>query len=177
MVSHGELLKMIKKIHRENNTFVITKNRLPYHVIPGDPEYSKLLAEYNENPQNFTEEYKYTPSLQEFKNNAYEKINILRQEKEKAGFSYRGKIFDSDSVSMQRLLCAAQAAATNPDFTIEWTLKDNSNLQLDALQMQEVVATFCAYNNELHEQATTLKEAISKAQSIDEVEQIMQNNT
>ena len=44
-------------IHRQDNTFVIEKNGLPYHVVPDMPEYAGLLAEYADNPVAFTEEY------------------------------------------------------------------------------------------------------------------------
>ena len=44
-------------IHRQDNTFVITKSGYPYHVTADMPEYAGLLAEYADNPVAFTEEY------------------------------------------------------------------------------------------------------------------------
>lgn len=44
------------KVHRQDDTFVIEKDEYPFHVTPEMPEYADLLAEYQENPQSFTEE-------------------------------------------------------------------------------------------------------------------------
>ena len=165
------------KIHREDNTFVITKNGMPYHVLGGMQEYAELREEYAANPENFTEEYSYKPTLKEIKKAACEKINVVRKEKETAGFTYMGKVFDSDDVSLQRLLYAAQSAALNPDFMIEWTLKDNSIIQLDAAKVQEAVEAFCIYNNALHQKAILLKEAINLAEDAAGVREVSWENT
>lgn len=43
-------------LHRLDNTFVITKNEYPYHVIPEMEEYADLLRQYEEDPSQFEEE-------------------------------------------------------------------------------------------------------------------------
>ncbi len=52
---------MNNRIHREDNTFVITKSGYPYHVTADMPEYAGLLAEYGASPEAFSEEYPYVP--------------------------------------------------------------------------------------------------------------------
>ncbi|WP_152966587.1 DUF4376 domain-containing protein, partial [Gulbenkiania mobilis] len=63
-------------------------------------------------------------------------INAERDRREEAGFSYRGKLLDSTSRSVQRITAAALAAqaavATGTPFSLEWTCADNSTLTLDA---------------------------------------------
>lgn len=45
------------KIHRPDNTFVIEKNFYPFHVTPEMPEYSELLTEFEQSPENFNEDF------------------------------------------------------------------------------------------------------------------------
>ncbi len=156
---------MNNKIHREDNTFVITKNGYPYHVTAAMSEYSGLLAEYGASPETFAEEAIYTPSLAEIKQAARVKITEIRNRKESEGFAYQGMFFDSDALSIQRLMCAAQSAAHNPEFTVNWTLKDNSEVSLSSAQIQGVVAAFSAYNNTLHQTAAELKTQINEAEN------------
>lgn len=44
-------------IHRQDNTFVITFDGNPYHIIKGMDEYSQLIKDYAKNPTEFTEEF------------------------------------------------------------------------------------------------------------------------
>lgn len=48
---------MSMPIHRQDNTFVIIKSGMPYHVVDKMPEYAGLVSEYKQFPQNFREEY------------------------------------------------------------------------------------------------------------------------
>lgn len=54
-------------IHKKNDTFIINKNNMPYHVIEGMDEYELLLEQYLHNPELFKEEVivEYVPTYQE----------------------------------------------------------------------------------------------------------------
>ena len=53
--------------HRQDNTFIIEKNNMPYQVIPDMPEYQELLNQYNSNPELFEEEVVYRLSIEDIK--------------------------------------------------------------------------------------------------------------
>ena len=53
--------------HRQDNTFIIEKNNMPYQVIPDMPEYQELLNQYNSNPELFEEEAVYRLSIEDIK--------------------------------------------------------------------------------------------------------------
>ena len=100
-------------------------------------------------------------------------VNNTRNTKETEGFSYLGKIFDSDSLSVQRItnsaLSAMIAISNNTDFSITWTLKDNSSLNLSALRMLGCQAALTNRAAALHSYAKSLKELISAAESINDL--------
>ena len=51
--------------HRQDNTFIIEKNNMPYQIIPDMAEYQELLNQYNSNPKLFEEEIQYKPTKEE----------------------------------------------------------------------------------------------------------------
>lgn len=104
------------KIHREDNTFVVTKNGMPYHVVEGMPEYAELRDEYAANPENFTEEYPpepYVPTAQELAQEEIERLEALQtprlMREALAGGEYAiNKLAEIDA------LIAVQRAIINP---------------------------------------------------------------
>lgn len=46
----------MKNIYRKDETFIIKKNGMPYHVTKNMKEYPALIQEYQQNPNNFEEE-------------------------------------------------------------------------------------------------------------------------
>lgn len=51
--------------HRQDNTFIIEKNNMPYQVVEGMAEYQDLLNQYNSNPGAFEEDIVYKPTKEE----------------------------------------------------------------------------------------------------------------
>lgn len=66
--------------HREDNTFIIEKNNMPYQVIQGAAEYQGLLNQYNSNPELFEEEIVYKPTLDNIKANKKAEAKYLIEE-------------------------------------------------------------------------------------------------
>lgn len=46
----------MKIIHRKDDTFVVTKNGRPYHVVKGMDDYDALLKSYRDDSSTFDEE-------------------------------------------------------------------------------------------------------------------------
>ena len=111
--------------------------------------------------------------LEELKSQQKEEINQARDSAEQGGFEYKGKMFDSDQVSCQRISIAAQAMANaSDDATITWTCQDNTTVDLNKTQLAELVAALAAWSNTCHQRATELKAQIDAAQTVEEVEKI-----
>jgi hypothetical protein len=108
-------------------------------------------------------------------------IKIERDNKEVSGFPYLGKIFDSDSRSLQRIttstLAAQTALAAKVDYSVEWTCADNSTIVMNAEQMIGTSVALAVYAGLLHEQAKELKAEVMAAESIDDVEAIQWPST
>jgi hypothetical protein len=88
-------------------------------------------------------------------------VNRLRDVKEQSGFTYLGKVFDSDAVSVQRLSgawCAARMAVdTGAEFSIEWTCADNTSIVLSATELMGILPALAAHVSLLHARARELK--------------------
>lgn len=94
-------------------------------------------------------------------------FNAERDRREEAGFGYLGKVFDSDSRSVQRITVSVQAAqaalAVGAPFSVEWTTQDNSKIILDAAQMMGVPVALAQYADALHVHASARKAQIAAA--------------
>lgn len=92
-----------------------------------------------------------------------EEINLGRNHEESLGFTYLGKVFDSDDLALKRIGIAvhsAHAAITNgtPEaFIVNWTTQDNSVMVLDAFQMVGMPVAMAEYGMILHHHANSLK--------------------
>lgn len=106
-----------------------------------------------------------------------DEINKERDKAEQNGFEYLGKIFDSDVISCVRIQGAAQLAAlstmTHNDTNIEWTCKDNTTINLTPTELLGLSAALAQWSNECHKKATELKEKIEKAQTKEELDEIV----
>ena len=111
--------------------------------------------------------------LEELKKAKREEINQARDAEEQGGFSYMGKVFDSDQVSCIRMMGASQALANAPaETTITWTCQDNSTINLNGTEFAGLVVALATHSNTCHQKATELKAQIEKATSAEELEEI-----
>lgn len=113
------------------------------------------------------------PTLDELKIAKRAEINAARDAAEQGGFEYTGKIFDSDSISCQRISMAAQAMALAPEgTTITWTCQDNTTIDLTAQELVGLVVALAEWSNTCHQKATALKAQIDAAKTAEELEKI-----
>lgn len=104
------------------------------------------------------------PTMPELQAKLKAQVKRLRDQKETEGFSYLGKVFDSDERSVARITSAALTAqVAGPSFSIDWTAADNSSVTLDYAAMLGAPAALAARANELHVYAKTLKQQIDNA--------------
>lgn len=115
-------------------------------------------------------------SLEELKAEKRTEINQARDKAEQGGFTYLGKMFDSDQVACQRMSMAAQAmqvammAKETP--TITWTCQDNTTIDLTAQELLGLCVALAEWSNTCHEKATELKKQIEACTTVEELEQI-----
>lgn len=118
--------------------------------------------------------------LEELKLIKRAEINTARDNAEQGGFTYLGKMFDSDQVACQRMSMAAQAmqvammAEETP--TITWTCQDNTTIDLTAQELMGLVVALAEWSNTCHQKATALKAQIEACESEEELEKIQWND-
>lgn len=115
-------------------------------------------------------------SLEQVKEQHWELIKSKRASKEFSSFEYNGAFFDGDALSQQRIQGAVQlatiAVANNQPFSLDWTLADNSVINLDAQQTIGLGFALAAHVNNAHIQSRIIRARIDAATSIEEVESI-----
>lgn len=118
-----------------------------------------------------------SPSISELKAIKIEAINAERDLREVSGFTYLGKVFDSDERSTDRIQIAALAAqaaiTTGNEYSVNWTTADNSVITLDAPGVLGMVVAFAQHGSQLHETAKTLKAQAASATTAAQLEQIV----
>lgn len=93
-----------------------------------------------------------------------DKVNAIRDAKERDGFPYLGKWFDSNEQSFYRIVSANAFAPLAPDdFTRDWVLADNTTITLDKTQLLGLLPALTAYGSGIFDTAKQLKEEIDLA--------------
>jgi hypothetical protein len=105
----------------------------------------------------------------ELKAAKWAEIKTARNTVEYAGFIWDNSTFDSDPVSQQRISGAVQLATLNPQFTVTWTLKDNTARVLNAEQMKAVGLALGTHVEAQFTRAQTLRTQLDAAQTADEI--------
>lgn len=116
------------------------------------------------------------PTLEDLKISKRSEINFFRDAAEQGGFEYLGKVFDSDSISCQRISCAAQAMSFMPaseENKIVWTCQDNSTIELTADELSGLVVALSQWSIKCHTKASELKAKIDSAKTAEELEAIV----
>lgn len=113
------------------------------------------------------------PSLDELKEAKWEQIKAVRNKAEQAGCPYMGSILDSDSLSVQRINTAVQAAqVVGESFAVDWTMKDNTVIHMTYPDVLGMPAALAIFSNLLHVKAREKREQINAAETIEEVNAI-----
>ncbi len=104
-------------------------------------------------------------------------IKAMRDSLEQTGgFTYLGKILDSDSVSVERLNVAVEAAqatlAAGQTFSLDWTCQDNSVLTMTAAQIVGAPVALAQSKEALYARARDLEAQVDSAATVDAVNAI-----
>jgi len=118
----------------------------------------------------------YIPTLEELKAIKWNSIKSQRDTLEQSGVSYLNKTLDSDTLSVQRISIAVQAAqaaiSAGQSFTLDWTCQDNSTLTMTAEDICGIPVALATYSNSLHQTARGLRTQIEAATTAEELELI-----
>lgn len=118
----------------------------------------------------------YTPPPPQSREELKTRVNALRDQKETEGFTYNGKLFESDERSVARIsnaaLTAQSALATGQPFIIDWVAADNTTMPLFGSAMLEFQAALTARAGALHAYARLLKLRITNATTDEEANEV-----
>ena len=111
-------------------------------------------------------------TLPDLKAAKWAQIKRDRDEAEFGGFTWNGSLFDSDAISQSRIQGALQLAALIPDFSIDWTLADNTARNLSAADLANVGAALGMHVAAQHAKARLLRSQIEAATTVAEVDAV-----
>lgn len=104
-------------------------------------------------------------------------IKRWRNSVEYSTFKWNGSTFDADMASQGRIQGAFQLAnlalATNAEFSINWTLADNTELTMSAMDVVGMGRALAQHIITAHTIARSLKAAVGAATTLDEVEAVV----
>ena len=163
-------------IHRQDNTFVIEKNGMPYQVIEGMEEYQELKDEYETDKSSFTEELLIVPTLSELKENKKKEINQIREGKRFSEYvCYENDIYDVDELSQNNissLILMMNANKLPSTSTVIYRSKTNVNRTLTLEQLIKLGNQIGMKVSSIYAISWDLKEQVDKATTKEEVEAI-----
>ena len=111
--------------------------------------------------------------LKEIRDQRWNDITAIRDNLETSGFPYMGKWFDSDERSSARINTAALAAmaakASGQEFSLKWTVADNTQVEMTIDDILGLPVAFAMYGNSLHETASALRKRIYEAETAQEI--------
>jgi hypothetical protein len=113
--------------------------------------------------------------LTEVKAAKWIQIKDARNQAEYGGFTWNSHTFDSDPVSQQRISGAVQLSQIVPNYSVDWTLKDNSIVTLTASDMLAVGIALGQHVASTHQTARILREQIEQATTNSQVDAITWN--
>ncbi len=106
-------------------------------------------------------------SLDQVKEEKWNKIKLQRNQLEFGGFEFNGHTFDSDIASQSRIATAAALG-----LEVEWTTKDNSTILLNSEQLKNLQVALAQHVNKLHELGRKARLKIAEATTKEEVEAV-----
>ncbi|EMN3699016.1 DUF4376 domain-containing protein [Acinetobacter baumannii] len=108
-----------------------------------------------------------TRSLEEVKAQQWEVIKAERNQYEFGGFEFENKLYDSDPNSQLRIATAALLGVS-----VEWTLKDNSVVNLSPDQLIDLKTALAVHINNIHERGRIARQKIETALTYEEIEAV-----
>lgn len=112
-------------------------------------------------------------TLADLKATKWIEIKAIRDLKEFGGFVFNGLEFDSDATSQQRIMGAVQLAQLDPNYTVTWTLKDNTTTNLTNQNILDLGTALGNYVTQLHTTSQNLRTLIEQATTKDQLDSIV----
>ncbi|HFX6391017.1 DUF4376 domain-containing protein [Acinetobacter baumannii] len=106
-------------------------------------------------------------SLEDVKRHKWEQIKKIRDQYEFGGFEFENKLYDSDHNSQLRIATAALLGVS-----VEWTLKDNSVVNLSPDQLIDLKTALAVHINNIHERGRIARQKIETALTYEEIEAV-----
>lgn len=113
------------------------------------------------------------PSLEEVKSQKISSLKKERDVREEAPVEYKGKLWDFDTKSRDRINAAATALEVGGVDTITWTAYDDTSLELTAEDLKTIVALAAIRGDTLHKKYRELRDAVNAAETIEEIKSII----
>lgn len=148
---------------------------------PGGDWWDSELSEWKVKPAqpdeyhvfDYTTKHWYDPrTLNDIKLAKWAIIKQARSSAEFGGFTWDGSPFDSDAISQSRIQGALQLAALIPDFSIDWTLADNTVRALSGSELAAVGVALGLHVGTQHAKARLLRSQIEAATTVAEVDAV-----
>jgi hypothetical protein len=146
------------------NKYYVTNSTLVLVPIQSSP-----VHEFNY----VTKQWEDPRTLQDIKLAKWNQIKQARTQVEYTGFIWNNLVFDSDTVSQNRISGAVTLASLNPSFSIGWTLADNTTRTLNQGEMIQVGAALATHVTTQFAKGVVLRAQIEAAITIAEVENIV----
>ena len=115
--------------------------------------------------------------LQKIKDDKWEEIKTIRNRQEQSGLPFKESVLDYDQISVIRLSQACDGLKeaidtgliTEENAFIEWTMQDNSVMQLSYADLKSIPLLAYNYSDGLHKKSRKLREQIKNATTIEEI--------
>lgn len=108
-------------------------------------------------------------SLDEVKASKIQELKNYRNTEEESPILYKGKLWDFDSKSRDRINAAATALEVNNIESIEWTANDDTSMVLTVHDLKSIVSNAALRGDALHSKYRTLRDTANAATSIEEI--------
>jgi len=109
--------------------------------------------------------------IETIKSERLTRLKNARDAEESGGFTFMGKDFDSDPLSIQRITVTAMAAQGS-ELSIDWTCKDGTTATLNSAQLKGMLVTMVQRGDTIHKKWRQRKQAVLSASTKEEVEAI-----
>lgn len=106
-------------------------------------------------------------TLEAARDRAWTRIKYQREAVEQAGCETLYGNVDTTGISLTKLNGAIAAASIVPDFTIDWTMADNTAVTLDAAALQAVGLAVFAFVDAVHQRSRLLRSYINACDDIE----------
>lgn len=104
------------------------------------------------------------------KKRKWEDIKLIRKQKEFSTFIFNGNVYDCDELSRSRIQGAVQMALLDPNITIDWTLSDNTVINMTSSDIISMGVTLGNHTNNIFNISRSLRTSIDSAITVDQVE-------